>query len=138
MRLAADSSAVLVLRHGAFAIALNDAMWQKYKIGEAMKIVDPETKAPAVKNPFYKPKSGLLLVDDMAIDRLLGKGVIIGACNVALTVQSKMLSGNAGVTPEEAFKEWTANIIPGITVLPSGKWGVNRAQQAGCTYCAGG
>jgi hypothetical protein len=54
--------------------------------------------SPAVKNPFYKPESGVLLIDDMAVDRLLAKGVIIGACNVALMVQSKMLSGNAGVT----------------------------------------
>jgi hypothetical protein len=57
---------------------------------------------------------------------------------VALMVQSKMLSGNAGVTPEEAAKEWAANIVPGVTVIPSGTWGVNRAQQAGCSYCAGG
>jgi hypothetical protein len=134
----ADTSAALVLRHGAFPIALESAMWQKYKIGESMKIIDPETKVPAVKNPFFKPKSGVLAVDDMALDRLLAKGVIIGACNVALMVQSKRLSGNAGVTPEEAAKEWAANIIPGVTVIPSGTWGVNRAQQAGCSYCAGG
>jgi hypothetical protein len=134
----ADTSAALVLRHGAFPFALESAMWQKYKIGEATKIIDPETNAPAVKNPFYKPKSGALAIDDMAIDRLLAKGVIIGACNVALMVQSKRLSGNAGVTPEEAAKEWAANIIPGVTVIPSGTWGINRAQQAGCSYCAGG
>jgi hypothetical protein len=134
----ADTSAVLVLRHGAFAFALESGMWQKYKIGETFKIIDPETKAPAVKNPFHKPKSGALLLDDMAVDRLLAKGVVIGACGVALMVQSKMLSGNAGVTPEEAAKEFAANIIPGITVIPSGTWGVNRAQQAGCSYCAGG
>ncbi len=134
----ADTSALLVLRHGAFPIALNDAMWQKYKIGESLKINDPETKAPAVKNPFYKPKSGVLLIDDMAIDRLLARGVIIGACNVALMVQSKMLSGNAGVSADAAAKEWAANIIPGVTVIPSGTWGVNRAQAAGCSYCAGG
>jgi hypothetical protein len=134
----ADTSAVLVLRHGAFPFALESAMWQKYKIGETFKIIDPETKAPAVKNPFYKPKSGALLLDDMAVDRLLAKGVVVGACGVALMVQSKMLSGNAGVTPEEAAKEFAANIIPGITVIPSGTWGVNRAQQAGCSYCAGG
>ena len=39
---------------------------------------------------------------------------------------------------EEAAKEWAANIIPGITVIPSGTWGLNRAQEHGCTYCAGG
>ena len=30
-------------------------MWEKYKIGAAFKIIDPETKAPAVKNPFFQP-----------------------------------------------------------------------------------
>jgi hypothetical protein len=134
----ANTTAVLVLRHGAFPIALNDMIWQKYKIGESLKIIDPETKAPAVKNPFYKPKSGVLPIEDMALDRLLAKGTVVGACNVALTVQSKMLAGNAGVTAQEAAKEWAANIIPGVTVIPSGTWGVNRAQAAGCSYCAGG
>jgi len=42
------------------------------------------------------------------------------------------------VSAEEAAKEWAANMIPGITVIPSGTWGVNRAQEHGCTYCAGG
>ena len=40
-----SANAIVVLRHGAFPIALNHAMWQKYKIGESMKIIDPETKA---------------------------------------------------------------------------------------------
>jgi intracellular sulfur oxidation DsrE/DsrF family protein len=133
-----SATAVVVLRHGAFPIALGHAMWGKYKIGEAFKIIDPETKVPAVKNPFFQPKPGILLVDDMALDRLLAKGVAFGACNIALRVQSKMLASNAGVDAEEAAKEWMANVIPGITLIPSGTWGVNRAQEAGCSYCAGG
>jgi intracellular sulfur oxidation DsrE/DsrF family protein len=133
-----SATAVVVLRHGAFPIALDHAMWAKYKIGEAFKIIDPETKAPAVKNPFLRPKPGVLLVEDMALDRLLGKGVVFGACNIALQIQSKMLAGNAGVSAEDAAKEWAANVVPGVTVVPSGTWGVNRAQVAGCSYCAGG
>lgn len=132
------ATAVIVLRHGAFPIALNDAMWAKYKIGELFKITDPETKALAVKNPFFHPKPGVLVVDDMALDRLLAKGVIVGGCNIALHVQSKMLAGKAGVSAEEAAKEWAANVIPGVTIIPSGTWGVNRAQEGGCTYCSGG
>jgi hypothetical protein len=84
---AGAATAVIVLRHGAFPIALGSEMWQKYKIGEALKILDPETKAPAVKNPFLHPKPGVLLVDDMAVDRLLATGTVIGACNIALQVQ---------------------------------------------------
>jgi hypothetical protein len=133
-----SATAVVVLRHGAFPIALGHAMWQKYKIGESFKITDPETKAPAVKNPFLHPKAGVLIVDDWAVDRLLASGVVFGACNMALQVQSKMLAGNAGVSAEEAAKEWAANVVAGITIIPSGTWGVNRAQEAGCTYCAGG
>jgi hypothetical protein len=133
-----SASAVVVLRHGAFPIALENAMWEKYKIGETFKIIDPETKMPAKKNPFLRPKAGVLPVDDMALDRLLARGVVFGACNVALQVQSKRLAGNAGVSAEEAAKEWAANVVTGITVIPSGTWGVNRAQEAGCTYCSGG
>jgi hypothetical protein len=48
---------------------------------------------------------------------------------MALQVQSKMLAGNAGVSAEEAAKEWAANVISGITIIPSGTWGVNRAQE---------
>ena len=61
-----------------------------------------------------------------------------GACDMALKLLSGQLAGNAGVSAEEAAKEWAANVIPGITMIPSGTWGLNRAQEQGCTYCAGG
>jgi hypothetical protein len=48
----------------------------------------------------------------------------------------QMLAGNADVSAEEA--EWTANVIPGIAIIPSGTWSVNPAQEGGCAYCAGG
>jgi hypothetical protein len=133
-----SATAVVVLRHGALPLALGHAMWGKYKIGEALKIMDPETKAPAVKNPYFHPKPGVLVVEDMAIDRLLARGTVFGVCNVALQAYSKMLAANAGVSADEAAKEWSANVISGLTIIPSGTWGVNRAQEAGCTYCAGG
>jgi len=68
-----SATAVVVRRHGAFPIALDHAVWEKYKIGEAFnfKITDPETKAPAIKNPFLRPKAGVLMVDDWAVDRSL-------------------------------------------------------------------
>jgi hypothetical protein len=133
-----SATAVIILRHAAFPLALEHAMWEKYKIGETFNIVDPETKAPAVKNPYLRPKPGVLLVDAMAIDKLLAGGSVFGACDVALHVLSARLAANAGVSADAAAKEWAANVIQGVTVIPSGVWGVNRAQEAGCTYCAGG
>jgi intracellular sulfur oxidation DsrE/DsrF family protein len=133
-----SATGVVILRHEAFPLALNHAMWAKYKIGEAEKINDPETKAAAVKNPYFETKPGALRNDNTAIDKLLARGTVFGACNMALRGHARRLAKNAGVTAEEAAKEFAANIIPGITVIPSGVWGVNRAQEAGCSYCSGG
>jgi hypothetical protein len=133
-----SATAVLIFRHRGLVYAVGSAMWAKYKIGESFKILDPETKAPAVKNPWFEPKPGVLRNPDMALDALIAKGTVMGACAVALRGSSRQLAANAGVTPDEAFKEWSANLIPGVKVLPSGTWAVNRAQEAGCTYCAGG
>ncbi len=131
------ATAVVVLRHAGLPLALKDEVWAKYKIGKAMNFTDPSTKAPAERNPFFNAKAGSLEIPDMAVDKLLAKGAIFGACNVALHFMSAKFAGAAGVTPEIALKDWTAGIIPGITVIPSGTWGVNRAQEAGCSYCAG-
>jgi hypothetical protein len=133
-----SATAVMIFRHQGLPYALNSAMWAKYKIGETFKIEDPETKAAAVKNPYFEPKPGVLGNADAALDRLIARGTVMGACGVAMRGQSRRLASNAGVTPDEAFKEWSANLLPGVTILPSGTWGVNRAQEAGCTYCAGG
>ena len=132
------ATAIVILRHAGFPMALTDAVWSKYKIGKAMNIMDPTTKAPAERNPFFNAKPGSLVVDDMAVDKLLARGTVFGACNVALHVLSAKFAGAAGVTPDVALKDWTAGIIPGITIIPSGTWGVNRAQEVGCSYCAGG
>jgi hypothetical protein len=132
------ATALVILRHSGFPMALTDPIWAKYKIGKAMNIIDPVTKAPAERNPFYHAPPGTLLVDDMAIDKLMARGTIFGACNVALHMLSAKFGAAAGVPPDVALKEWTAGIIPGITVIPSGTWGVNRAQELGCSYCAGG
>ncbi|MEP7067528.1 MAG: hypothetical protein ABI889_15945 [Gemmatimonadota bacterium] len=135
---ASAASAVVVMRHAGFPMALTDAIWAKYKLGKSLNIMDPVTKAPAVRNFLFHAAPGSLVVDDMAIDKLMARGTTFGACNVALHVLSAKLASNAGVSADAAAKEWTDGIIPGITVIPSGTWGVNRAQEAGCTYCAGG
>ncbi len=49
---------IVILRAGALPIALNSGIWAKYKIGESFKIIDPETRAPAAKNPFLHAKPG--------------------------------------------------------------------------------
>jgi intracellular sulfur oxidation DsrE/DsrF family protein len=131
-----DLTAVVGLRHFAMPFALSDAMWEKYKIGETFKIDDPATKAPATRNPVLHADG--VPFPGSELPTLVSRGVIFTACNVALTVISGKLAGNAGVTPEAAKAEWVSALQPGVTLVPIGVLAVNRAQEKGCTYCYGG
>lgn len=135
-----DCTAVVVLRHAAYAYALQDSLWAKYKLGEMQKVNDPETKAPAVRNPFWKPRSddfsapGLGNVT-LGIPELQAMGIMFCVCNMALTVYSAVI---AGITKQDAavvLKEMQDGLIPGIPHMPSGVYAVGRAQEHGCGYC---
>src|SRR6266702_5927220 len=134
----ADNSVVVVLRHGGIPIGMDTPMWAKYKFGEFFKIHDGVTNAPAVRNPFSKVKAGELPIPGMALDELSAKGVLFGICNVALTVYSGIFAKQMGMQAETIKKEWIANLLPGVTVVPSGVIAVNRSQEKGCAYCFAG
>src|SRR6478672_7379330 len=104
----ADITGITVFRHFAMPLMLNDATWAKYKIGAMLKVNDPKTNAPAVKNIF---RDAIPLRPGLTYEQEMAKGVIFVACNMALTV------------------------ISGMAAPGSGVYAVNRAQQAGCTYC---
>lgn len=131
----ADITAVAVFRHFAMPLVLNDATWAKYKIGELLDVKDPNTKAPATRNIL----KDAIPLHNISYAQLIAKpNVIVVACNLALTVISEMAAPKAGVTPEQAKKEFTAGVLPGVALSASGVYAVNRAQQAQCTYCYAG
>lgn len=132
----ADITGVAVFRHFSMPLMVNDAVWAKYHIGELLNVKDPKTNAPATRNIFRDNvplRPGLTYEQEMAT-----RGVIFVACNMALTVVSGMVAPKAKVTADVAKKEWTAGLLPGVYLAASGVYAVNRAQQAGCTYCFGG
>jgi len=133
-----DITTVVGLRHMSVPLALNDAMWHKYKLGDFFKITDKSTHAPAARNVFSHLKSGDLPMPDAGIQELMARGVIFTVCNMALTAMSGVTASAAGLPAAGALKEWTANLIPGVVVVPAGVLAVNRAQEHKCTYCFAG
>jgi hypothetical protein len=50
---------VVAALHGpANMLNYDDAIWSKYQIGAWLKVTDPSTGQPAVKNPYYASKAG--------------------------------------------------------------------------------
>jgi len=129
-----EATAVVILRHDGLALALSDPIWAKYGIGEMFNIKD--AAAPARRNP-YATITGLPIAG-LGISELLKSGVLVGACDVALTIYSAGAAKKMGLEPDAVKKEWIAGLLPGVQVVPSGVLGVARAQELGCAYCFAG
>lgn len=131
-----DVNAAIVYRHFAMPLMLNDSIWAKYKIGELIGVKDPKTNAPALRNIF---RDNVPMHPGLTYEQAMAKnGLIMVACNMALTVLSGMTAPKANVTPEQAKTDWTAGLLPGVNLAASGVYAVNRAQLAGCSYAFGG
>jgi len=138
---ASDCGVVVVLRHDAIPYAFEDRLWAKYKFGEQFKADDPATKAPAIRNPFWKPEKGAFKIPGfgevaIGINELQDSGVLFCVCDAAMTVYSAMVAGKMGLQPADVKKDWVAGLLPGIQPVPSGVWAVGRAQEHQCAYCA--
>jgi len=137
---ASDTTAVVVLRHAAMCFAIQDSLWAKYKFGDIFKVTDPQTKASALRNPFWKPKPddfsapGIGVVA-LGIPQLQTEGIMFCACDMAITVYSAVIAGMTKQENAAVKKEFEDNLIPGIPAMPSGVWAVGRAQEHGCGYC---
>jgi hypothetical protein len=138
-----DCSVVVVLRHDAIPYAMEDKLWEKYKFGEVFKIDDDATKAPAVRNAFWKPKPGDFKVPGIGnvaigINELQDSGVMFCVCQMAMTVYSAVVAEQMHMDAAEVMKEWMAGILPDIQPVPSGVWALGRAQEHNCAYCFAG
>lgn len=138
-----DSSVVVVFRHSAIPYTMEDRLWAKYNFGQVFKIDDAVTKAPSVRNAFWKPKPGDFKVPGLGnvaigINELQDSGVMFCVCDVALTVYSAAVAEGMKLDPAEVRKDWVSGLLPNIQTVPSGVWAVGRAQEHGCGYIFAG
>ena len=129
-----DNSAVIVMRHSAIPMAMQDAVWAKYHLGEVFNIKNGD--APATANGFAKQLP--LPLPGTGVEALLASGAQVGVCNVALTVFSGMVAQKMNMDAAAVKADWVAGLIPGVQVVPSGVLAVARAQEKGCVYCFAG
>ena len=131
-------SVLVVLRGKAIPLAMDDNAWNKFKLGKFFKIIDYATNAPSDRNLYWNPKDGEMPQSGMSIKALQERGVKFCVCDTALTMTSSQYARSKSMDPGAVKKEWTASVLPGIQILPSGVWAIGRAQQHGCAYCFAG
>lgn len=137
---------VLNIRSKAVPAALIDAAWERYALGVAYNIKDPVTQQPAIRNPFWSRSPGLSTAPAAApstdppvpapptIGRLVQRGAIVLVCDFALGHLAKRVAAKSGTDPDAVHRELRGEFIPGAFAVPSGIFGLVRAQNAGCAY----
>jgi hypothetical protein len=132
-----ETGVVMVFRHNAIPVALADEAWKKYKLGEFFNIQDPDSGAPAVRNPYYATMKDPFL-PDMALRKLIDRGVRVAACDMAIHFYSGLIAKQQGLKHEDVKKDWNAAMLPGIAHAPSGVVACQGAVARGCTYLYAG
>jgi len=131
----ADVSAVLVIRHSAVPMLMTDALWEDGFFGEMTELKDPETGEVTKRNPFVNVPTGAryaLTWPDGALDTLIGRGVIVLGCDLALRNFSGRIAQHRKIPRPDALALVYANLIPGIYRMPTGVFATCHAQSLGC------
>jgi len=125
---------VCALNGPANLLNYSDYVWQKYRIGEWLKVEDPKTGQPAVRNIFYPSKAGTPLhytsedpssedssYQDASIQGLLAHGVRFLSCHSSTEETARNLIKQNSLTaqPEEIVMDIHAHALPGVIVVPA-------------------
>ena len=136
----ADSStrAAIVFRAAGVPMAFNDGVWERYAVGEDVKLADPDTRRSAKRNIFWRAKQGSSLEDlSLALQTLQQRGVISLVCNIALGRWSDRTASRLHLEAAAVRADVAGNLVPGAIIVPSGVFALIRAQNAGCAYMPG-
>ncbi|MEP6617725.1 MAG: hypothetical protein ABJE47_00360 [bacterium] len=128
---------VVVMRHQGTPMALGDALWEKYALGERAKVKDPLTGNFALRNPFIhveKDDRKSLIPQAASLEGLKASGAVLLACNKAAMRIAGEVAQKFGKDAEEVRNEFRNGLAPGVVLQPSGIYAVLRAQDVGCAF----
>ncbi|MGA8043214.1 MAG: hypothetical protein WCA37_10455 [Terracidiphilus sp.] len=124
---------IAVAMHGPTnMLNYDDFIWNKYQIGEWLKVTDPATGKPAVRNIFVNstkaagkdfhatdPGNEGSMYQDTSMQTLRARGVQFLSCHSATEEQARMLIRMRNLTqsPEEITREMLAHTIEGTLVV---------------------
>jgi hypothetical protein len=128
-------SSVMVIRHNAIFLAMNQDFWTTYGVGEAEKLKDDDDKT-LVNNPVL-PVPGRDVPPTMRaymLDQQIMAGALALGCNLAFRSVVGMVQKQDKLDAAESRKKALSMLVPGVIMQPSGIFANVLAQQAGCVF----
>lgn len=130
----AEMTAVLVIRHAAMPMVMDDAFWDRHQLGKARKIKDG--KQWARRNPWRTSEGNPKAWAMYSMEAFRDNGGIILGCSLAFGQMVAMVAKAEKLKQAEAREKALQHLLPGVTLMPSGIFAVARAQAAGCVFVA--
>ncbi|HEV8409352.1 MAG TPA: hypothetical protein VGQ30_02510 [Gemmatimonadaceae bacterium] len=131
----AEMSPVLVVRHEAIHLAMNDEYWKRFKIGKEVKLKTPEGKKWAEANPIrVTPPGTPEKFSRYNLETFMREGGIVLACGLAFSDVVGKFKDADKLDDVAARQRAIEHMVPGVILQPSGVFAVLRAQEAGCKY----
>jgi intracellular sulfur oxidation DsrE/DsrF family protein len=134
----------------SISLGFNDAMWAKYGLGDYTGLKDKSGKGYTrnVMNRPTKDDAHILIqafqtpnipeladaVPAMGIENLQKMGTKFILCNNAFGAWCLELQARGKGNAEAIQKELTANLLPGVTIVPAMVIAIEKAQAAGIRY----
>jgi len=133
--IASSQIKVVAALHGpSNMLNYSDYVWDKYKLGEWLKVDDPKTGKPATRNVFLPAKTSNVPApkaedmedesswfQDTSIQTLQSRGVQFLSCHTAALEQSRALAKLPGQTlaAGDILSDILAHVLPGVLIVPS-------------------
>lgn len=133
-----DISTVLVLRHNAIVLAMQQPFWDTYAIGRSHNATHPLTLQSTERNPALLSSSRGEIearFDALALDKAIARGTIVLGCSLAMEMDVvPAIAKQDGSSVEAAREKAHAMLVPGVIMQPSGVFASLVAQDVGCHY----
>jgi hypothetical protein len=130
-----DMTPVLVIRHEAIELAMDDGYWKRFKVGKEVKLKTPEGKKWAEANPIRSAPPGMpAKYARYNLADFMQDGGIVLACNLAFEEVVARFRKEDKLDAASARQRAIEQMVPGVILQPSGIFAVLRAQEAGCHY----
>lgn len=135
-----DINLVMAVRGTGIPIVLNDALWQRFHLGEQYGIVDPATKSPGTHNLFVASHvtAGGLVDAAATVEALQKRGVLFLVCHNTVEGATKKLSAAGFGSPDEVRNAILGGILPGVTLVPAMVIAFTEMQERGVGYVYAG
>jgi hypothetical protein len=134
----ADLTPVVVFRHEAIPLVMDDAHWDHIGVGKDLKLKDSATGKWSRKNPFASadPKAPAEMKDYNIASFIANGGIVLG-CNLAFGEIIEQWKDKDKISADEAATRAKSHLLPGVILQPSGFFAVLKAQDEGCKYMMG-